>query len=146
MVKENLITSLDDLKEFAVKLVAAFQQKQIVCLSGPMGTGKTQLVRYVCELMGVTEGLSSPSFSIHNCYRPATGGEIDHLDLYRIETEEDLESVGFWDLFSKDQALVFIEWADRIHIDFLPKDFSLIELEFDQLSNQQRKITYIKVR
>lgn len=146
MLRENLIASLADLNSFAVKLIAEFQPKQIVCLTGPMGAGKTQLVRYVCELMGVKEGLSSPSFSIHNCYRTSSGLDVDHLDLYRIETEEDIESVGFWDLFSKEKGLIFIEWADRIHLDFLPKDFSLIEIEFEQISNQQRKIIYSKVR
>lgn len=112
--------SLEELKDWVEDLVEGFSSKQIVCLEGPLGAGKTKLVEEILNHLGVKEPVSSPTFSLINHYKTSKIPFIVHMDLYRIEGEDDLESTGFWDIFSKDEALVFIEWSDRLKKDDLP--------------------------
>lgn len=111
--------------------------KTIVLLNGPLGVGKTQFVTFLVAALG-GEKTSSPTFAIHNVY-PVARTEVHHLDLYRLESEDDLESTGFWDLFSMSRAVIAIEWADKINADFLPRDWNIyqVDLEFDQDENQR---------
>ena len=96
------ISTLDKLEEQIVKLVGDFSERQIVLLVGPLGSGKTQSVRFIVKhLQG--EDICSPSFSIHNTYETKRG-DVEHIDLYRLEDEGDIESTGFWDLFEKEKA------------------------------------------
>ena len=86
----------------------------ILVLDGEMGAGKTQFCRYLMEALEVDETeVTSPSFSIQNTYRSIIGS-IEHIDLYRLNTEDDLESTGFWDLFLEKPRLVVIEWGLRL--------------------------------
>ena len=55
---------------------------------------------------------------------------VDHIDLYRIQKESDLESIDFFDLSLRDEGLIFIEWADRLSVKTLPKDWNYTYLKF----------------
>lgn len=118
---------------------------QVVLLNGPMGVGKTRLVRFVCEILGA-EAPSSPSFSIHNEYSTPEG-VVDHLDLYRVESESDLESTGFWDLFEKPEGLIFVEWAERLGDARFSKRWAVVslDLEFGK-EDGSRSLTIKEVR
>lgn len=134
------INNLDDLKvwveQFKEKLLQErlHHSQQLILLSGPMGAGKTQWVRYLVSSLSSqpdnNEGVSSPSFSIHNRY-PVDFGFVDHIDLYRLEDEEDLESTGFWDLFAMPEACIIIEWADRLDRKFFPQGWLIYEIHFN---------------
>ena len=78
-----------------------------VAMSGDLGAGKTTFVRGVASVISPSTHASSPSYAIINHY----GGprEMYHCDLYRITSEDDLVSVGFYDLI--DSGIVFVEWA-----------------------------------
>lgn len=109
------------LKKLAVKLSA----KQIVLLTGPMGAGKTTAVSHLVRILG-GEHAQSPTFSIHQVYKlPKL--DVDHIDLYRLKSEADLESTGFWDIFSRRAGLVLIEWGDRLQRESLPHDWNITE-------------------
>ncbi len=114
--------ALSQLPEYCEKLKAQFQKKQIVLLDGPLGVGKTQLVKTMVSSMG-GQMPDSPTFSIINQY-PCSQKTIYHVDLYRLEDESDIESTGFWDLFREEEALIFIEWAEKIPDDQWPKNWS----------------------
>lgn len=88
-----------------------------------MGVGKTTLVRFLTEALGASPA-TSPTYSIFNKYE-APELILYHVDLYRVETLEDLDSTGFWDLFSDRQAVILIEWAERIDADDYPKDWPM---------------------
>lgn len=110
---ERRLNSLEDLREF-VREVARFKPPRlIILLHGPMGVGKTQFSKFLLEDLGTHEAVS-PSFALHNSYMTASRGEVDHLDLYRLESADDLESTGFWDLFERDEGLIIIEWPERL--------------------------------
>lgn len=130
-MKQVNIANLEDLRHWADEIAKTFKNKQIVLLSGPMGAGKTQLVKFFVQSYGGQE-VSSPTFSIHHHYHTPRG-PIEHFDLYRLENEDELESTGFWDFFANGEGLIFIEWAERISRHSLPLDWSVVEIALDFL-------------
>src|SRR5689334_7672356 len=79
---------------------AGLQLPTVVCLYGELGVGKTQFCQFMAQSLGHDEVTASPTFVIHNRLnlRDLT---LEHLDLYRLTSDEDLESTGFWDLFAE---------------------------------------------
>jgi tRNA threonylcarbamoyladenosine biosynthesis protein TsaE len=119
---KRTIKNLDEMRDFALKianyLVQANLSRVLILLQGPMGAGKTQWTRYFLEALGSSE-TASPSFAIHHRYPISQGGgtyggQVDHFDLFRLTSEDDLESTGFWDLFLESKGIVLVEWADRL--------------------------------
>ena len=89
----------------------------LIFMNGEMGSGKTTFVTKVADVLGAAEA-ASPSFALHTRYEGA-GGTMDHFDLDRLESAEDLESIGFWDLIQTARMsgpghFVMIEWAKRL--------------------------------
>jgi tRNA threonylcarbamoyladenosine biosynthesis protein TsaE len=109
----------------------------VVLLSGPLGAGKTQLVKWFLEELGFAETVS-PTFAIHQTYS-SRGETIDHVDLYRLKSDADLESSGFWDLFSQPTGLVFVEWADRLPESVWPRNWKRISIALKAESEQARR-------
>jgi len=95
-----------------------FLKPNLILLFGDMGAGKTTLVAHVVESLGGEKGqVSSPTFALHHLYKTPKL-DVDHMDLYRLESEQDLQSSGFFDVVSSHQNLIFIEWASRIERNF----------------------------
>jgi tRNA threonylcarbamoyladenosine biosynthesis protein TsaE len=130
--------ALAKLPEFCEKLKSKFSQKQLVLLNGPLGVGKTQFVKSMVSTMG-GELPDSPTFSIINHY-PCPNKTIYHVDLYRLESEADVESTGFWDLFREDEALIFVEWAERIGDENWPRTWARMDmtLTFTDKANERK--------
>ena len=87
---------------------------KLVILRGDLGAGKTTLVKGMAAALGAADadGVTSPTFTLVHEYKgPKT--RIFHLDLYRIETEAELEHVGVWEIADAGDALVLVEWGDR---------------------------------
>jgi tRNA threonylcarbamoyladenosine biosynthesis protein TsaE len=84
---------------------------KVILLSGDLGSGKTTLTKALCSRLGVTESISSPTFSLVNEYSSPTTGTIYHMDLYRLEKPSDLAQIGFEEYLDSGQ-LCLIEWPD----------------------------------
>ncbi|MBU3699911.1 MAG: tRNA (adenosine(37)-N6)-threonylcarbamoyltransferase complex ATPase subunit type 1 TsaE [Candidatus Kapabacteria bacterium] len=89
----------------------------VVALEGDLGAGKTEFVRGVCRYFNVQDIVTSPTFAIINQYDGSLAGgspvRIYHVDLYRIETQEQLRSVGFVEMVNDTSAIKFIEWPEK---------------------------------
>lgn len=133
------VKSLKEAEKWAKELAGTFRRPCVVLLDGEMGAGKTQFVRWFVEALGGNDA-SSPTFAIHQTYKTKMG-DVDHLDLYRLENVQDLESTGFWDLLKQDRPLIFVEWANRLPSNVWPRSWQVIALEiFKDSSPEARKI------
>lgn len=113
------VPTLEGLGQLAMKWVAGEMIERepcIVFLNGPRGAGKTTFVSKVADQLGVTD-VASPSFALHH-RSEGIRGSIDHFDLDRLQSLEELESVGFWDLIdearTESRRFVFVEWSQRL--------------------------------
>ena len=131
---------LRNLNIFAEELKKLFKKPQVLLLCGPLGAGKTTLARLLLKKEGTNnleESLSggeqvvSPAFAVHHSYLTAFG-VIEHIDLYRLKNDEDLESTGFWDIFSEPEKkyLIIIEWGNRLNLKCLPPRWNYIKVTF----------------
>ena len=122
------------------------QRGLVIGLSGELGAGKTQLVKGIARGLGITARVHSPTFTLVNVY----AGEqlpLFHLDLYRLETREQILKAGLEEYLQPDGVSV-IEWAEK-YIPLtgptfkgasLPARFRKVRIEI--LSENERQITY----
>ena len=113
------------------------RERSFVAFFGELGVGKTAFTRGIAAAVGYTKPVKSPTYTILNEYR---GGKRDlfHFDLYRIEDEDDLWSVGFWDRLDE-SGIVICEWSERIPYDIPADAISVLIEKTDDA--QGRKIT-----
>jgi tRNA threonylcarbamoyladenosine biosynthesis protein TsaE len=90
----------------------AAQRGRVIALSGELGAGKTQLVKGIARGLGITACVHSPTFTLVNEYG---GGRLRlfHLDLYRLETPEQITAAGLEE-FLQSEGVTVIEWAERM--------------------------------
>ena len=98
-------------RELGRALGAACRGPLCVALRGPLGAGKTVVVKGMAEGLGMADTVTSPTFTFVNEYHGG-GRRLTHADLYRIETYEDLESIGWSDVVLEADVLA-VEWAER---------------------------------
>lgn len=136
---ERTVRDLHELKEFWEEFIPHINDRCILLMSGEVGAGKTTSVQMIAQFLGMRD-VQSPSFAIHLRYENAQGRALDHIDLYRLKDDDDLESSGFWDIFAQKQSLVVIEWAQRLDYDYLPLSWQRIEVKFSKISANERRI------
>ena len=116
-----------ELQEVARKLLSNFGQIKVWCFDAEMGAGKTTLIKQLCQELGVTDEMSSPTFSIVNEYESRKGAEIYHFDFYRLEDIEEAMDIGVEDyLFSGNLCL--LEWPEII-APLLPDEYLQISIK-----------------
>ncbi len=107
------IGNLSQLPAVAKQLLKSFDEKKIIAFYGAMGAGKTTLIKAICVELGVTDTISSPTYSIVNEYRTSNGEKIYHFDFYRIKSVEEAYDMGYEEYFYSN-AYCFIEWPEKI--------------------------------
>ena len=126
------ITEIDKVSRIIIELI---KQKNKVLFSGPLGSGKTTLIKNVMHDLGYNEHVSSPTFSVINEYA-LDYKMIYHMDLYRIKKEDELYEIGFEE-YMKNGNLCLIEWPE-IAIKIIDKDF--IHIKLKEISKTKRSI------
>ena len=116
----------------------------VVCLNGDLGTGKTAFVQGLVKALGYAEPISSPTFTIVNCYEGARL-PIYHFDVYRIEDSDEMYEIGYEEYVYGD-GISLIEWSEKIK-DILPCDRYDITIEKDYSKHEDyRKITIERIQ
>lgn len=109
------------------------EQARILCLYGELGSGKTTFTQGFAKGLGITKRLVSPTFIIVRRYQvPKDSSFLYHVDLYRLESIDELEELGFSEIFADPHAFVVIEWAEKLG-ERLPKH--RIDIRFSVLKD-----------
>jgi tRNA threonylcarbamoyladenosine biosynthesis protein TsaE len=83
----------------------------LILLYGELGAGKTTFVQGFIKSLGVEQAINSPTYSYVNQYESSL--QIFHFDLYRIESADELEALGLWELLLDSHAIRLVEWPER---------------------------------
>jgi tRNA threonylcarbamoyladenosine biosynthesis protein TsaE len=135
MKSKTLISnSPEETIQFASRLGARLPAGSVVVLHGNLGSGKTVFVKGVAKGVGGKEMVTSPTFVFVNVYQGRI--PVYHLDLYRIESPDQADSVGYEEYFDSD-GVTLIEWGERVK-SFLPK--KAVWIEFEVLGEKKRRI------
>ena len=133
--------SVNQLNDFAIRFWQLVENKKLFAFHGEMGSGKTTLITVICKAKGVEELISSPTYSIINEYRfyeNKTEKKIYHLDLYRLNSMEEIIQAGVEDcIYSGD--ICFIEWPEKIP-EFLNENTVKVFIEIMGDTSRQVKI------
>jgi len=107
-----------------------------ILLTGGLGAGKTVFTKGIVTALGVPgeQVVRSPSFSLVNVY-DTPHGRVYHVDLYRLESSYDLQSIGFEEILA-DPAIVIVEWAERLAFP-IPGAY-LVRIEIDPVTDKRR--------
>lgn len=109
---------------------------EIIALYGELGSGKTTFVQGLARGLGIKRRIISPTFIIVRSYK-AKPSFFYHVDLYRIESAKDIESLGLAETIDDKTSVVAIEWAEKMK-GLLPK--KRWDVEFEDLKDSRRKI------
>ncbi|NJK82458.1 MAG: tRNA (adenosine(37)-N6)-threonylcarbamoyltransferase complex ATPase subunit type 1 TsaE [Saprospiraceae bacterium] len=140
---ELMIQSLLDLDDVALQLLTFAGKRKKIALIGEMGTGKTTLVKKICQQLGVKEPVTSPTFSIINEYSYLD--ELDkqkivyHIDLYRLNQVEEAINIGIEE-YLYNEHYCFIEWPQLI-ASLLPLETVQVMLKLEDHSH--RKVVFL---
>ena len=102
--------SVEQTENLGAKIASILSGNEVIAMSGDLGAGKTAFTRGLASGLGFDYGVSSPTFAIVNEYNAKFN--IYHFDMYRITSEDDLYSTGFYDYL--DNGVVIIEWSENI--------------------------------
>ena len=115
------IKTLSEIDSAAAKFLDAVKGYDVIAFYGEMGAGKTTFINAITRQLGVVDdAVNSPSFSIVNEYRTASGDTVYHFDLYRLASVEEALAIGVEDYFYSG-SLCLLEWPERIE-PLLPDD------------------------
>lgn len=126
--------SEDDTKNFAKKLATKLKPKDVVVLTGELGSGKTKFVEGFLSYYGLEDEISSPTFTIVNEYNK-NDINIYHFDVYRLEDSSEFYEIGGEEYF--ENGICLIEWGELIE-DALPKNYIHIIFKKDAANENIR--------
>lgn len=129
MNKKTIKYLLDDIPAVARMIREQLNNCKILTFTGPLGAGKTTLVKELLKQYGVSDVVTSPTFTYVNLYENKEGKRFYHFDLYRIEMLEQFLEAGFDEYLNQSNSYVFIEWPESIE-SLLKKDVCHIAIEY----------------
>lgn len=132
--------SINELNDIASDILTRVPEPEIVALYGEMGSGKTTLIKELCSVLGVTDNVTSPTFSIINEYISEQTGPVYHFDVYRIKKVEEVMDIGYENYFYSGQY-VFIEWPELI-AELLPEKHVYIKIRELEDGSREIRLNY----
>lgn len=134
--------SREETIKFAADLAAKSKPGDVYTLTGDLGVGKTVFAKGFARGLGVTEPVTSPTFTIVQEY---LSGRLPffHFDVYRIADPDEMEETGFYDYLDRD-GVVLIEWAELIE-EILPFPRTSIKIEKDLNGDDDYRLITVEV-
>jgi tRNA threonylcarbamoyladenosine biosynthesis protein TsaE len=148
-------TSFKETQKLGFDFAKKLKGGGVIALHGNLGSGKTTFVQGLAKGLGIEKHLISPTFIIMRTYefssslserreskglRHSSGKKMFyHVDLYRIESERDVEGLGLLEIINDPENTVVIEWPEKIE-KLLPKD--CIDIVFEYREDDKRKIVF----
>jgi tRNA threonylcarbamoyladenosine biosynthesis protein TsaE len=139
----KVLKNLKETEEFGKELAGTLKAGDVITLTGPLGAGKTTLTKAIASGIGVTETITSPTFTIV-CEYESGRLPLYHFDVYRVNDEDELFEMGFEEYFHKN-AVCLIEWANLINPDLLPSERIAINLDYGE-EEDSRILTFETVK
>ena len=136
------INGLEELPGAAQQLLNFAGEEKIFVFEGSMGAGKTTFIKEVCLALGVSDLVSSPTFSIVNEYLTGDNLTVYHFDFYRIKDLQEAYDIGYEEYFYSGN-ICLIEWPEKIE-PLLPEDY--VKVHIETLSEQERRINFVKIK
>lgn len=121
------IKGLEDYPRAAREFAKLMDRARIFAFYGKMGSGKTTLIKSICEELGVEDTINSPTFAIVNEYEDREQRTIFHFDFYRIKSLEEVYNMGYEEYVYSD-AFCFMEWPELIE-ELLPEETTKVYIE-----------------
>jgi tRNA threonylcarbamoyladenosine biosynthesis protein TsaE len=116
-----------ELQHWGEELGRSSSAPLLITLTGELGVGKTTLAKAICRGYGVSDEITSPTYTLVNQYA-AERSPVFHIDLYRLDSPDQLTNLG-WDEIISSHSLVLVEWPERAG-DRIPKDHLPIDLDY----------------
>ncbi len=133
------ITSLAEIHNVAKQFIDNIGTGKVFAFYGKMGSGKTTFIKAICEELGVTDVITSPTFAIVNEYHSEHSPKpIFHFDFYRIKKLEEVYDMGYEDYFYSG-SLCFLEWPELIE-EILPAD--VVKVKIEEQTDGSRTVTF----
>lgn len=133
------ISSVDKIPEVVAYLIAkVLPLRKVWAFDAPMGGGKTTIIREICRQLNTIDTATSPTFSIINEYRTATGETIFHFDFYRLNSFAEALSIGVPDYFDSG-SFCLIEWPKVVE-SLLPDEYGVISIQI--LDAERRLVSW----
>jgi tRNA threonylcarbamoyladenosine biosynthesis protein TsaE len=141
LIKDKIITtSPTQTRRLGKNLARKLHQGSLVALCGSLGSGKTTMIKGICQGLGIKELVRSPCFVIMTQYQAKL--PVYHFDLYRLKSPEELHTIGYEEYFYGD-GICLVEWAEKAR-NFLPDE--RIEVYLKIVSNSEREIEINEVK
>lgn len=140
-MKEFIIKNEEETRAFGHDLAKSLKKGSVIAMIGDLGAGKTTLTKYIAEGLGITQTITSPTFTIVQEYK---GGRLPlyHFDVYRVNDPDELFEIGCDEYFDGD-GVVVVEWADLIY-DMLPEHSIVLKIEHGDDENSRTYRIYEK--
>lgn len=144
MKKNNLVgkvfitNTFEETQKLGKDFAKSLRPGDVVCLYGDLGSGKTTFTQGLAEGLGIKQRIISPTFVIVRSYKLDVMSFF-HIDLYRVESEKDLEGLGIEEIINNKNNIVVIEWAEKLK-DNLPQ--KRIDINFLYEDENKRKINF----
>ena|ERR1700722_5310004 len=142
-MRKIITSNYKETQEIGFDFAKQLKGGEVLALYGDLGSGKTTFMQGLSKGLGITRNIISPTFIIMRSYK--TGLKIKdlrlknlyHVDLYRIESENDVDGLGLLELMHQPENIVAIEWPDKIE-NILPEN--RINIYFAYLEGDKREI------
>ena len=140
--KEFEINSVEELSQVSEYLLSLREESDIIAFYGPMGAGKTTLIKNLCHRMGVTDEVNSPTFAIVNEYVTMETESVYHFDFYRIKKLEEVYDIGYENYFYSGN-LCLLEWPEMIE-PLMPEKFIRVDIALGNTDDSRRIVVSVE--